>query len=256
MQVTEVATLGSDTRHIRDRALRHVGGDALALLRTKTTSALLNWAADEAVRAARPRLRDDYQYASAGDVSDLIAHACKMARLPAAPHYRPPEQAHRRSGYDVVSHEKREKLEAVVAQIARCAADETEQSLAEFRSAALDEAETSGRSAAADLLVRDCASLLRHRNGVCDAKIWEVIENLRDFLVAAASSALDHRRRGEEAQRFFIANVAMEAIGEGGVNPSILISDTVGPRWRSGLAWTLLETMTVECWELPPARTP
>jgi hypothetical protein len=250
----EIVTIGSDALRLRDEALARAGAEVL--LRTKTTRLLVMLAIDEAVRAARPRFRESYRYAAAaaGDPADLVNHVRSEARLPAPPTGRSRSQAHRRSGYAAIASAKRELLEAFIVEAARLCENQTERSLADIRLAALVEREASaGRAGAADLLLRDCCSLLRHRHGVWDTYLCAVIENPRGFMHAAADAALEYRRHGKESDKYLIANLAAVAVGENDLSPEDMIDrfDSPGPN----ISWLLLGCLSAECWELPLAES-
>ena len=148
--------LGSDAAALVARACGHMGcqQEVVALLRIATLGVMLNWIADEIVRAVRATWRDEYPYAADGYVapsatSDLIAHARAVANVS-------------EKQYAVMRH-RRALFEAIVSHMALLGSLETVESLAETRRNALAAAQAVGSPwAAEEHLLREGIALFRH----------------------------------------------------------------------------------------------
>src|SRR5690606_7821864 len=113
-----------------------------------------------------------------------------------------------------------------------------------------------GRQAAADLLVSDCASLLRHRRDVYDTNIVAIIDELGGAAARAADLALRFRGRDPRAGPPPSGHVlAALAIEHGGDVPDDVLLRTLGQRWRTNVAWMLFDTIADEAVNLPPPKS-
>ncbi len=241
--VRPMLTMGSDARSIRNRALENAR--ARRLMRSKACAVILGRAADAITARVRGVQVKEYTQVSdgRGTAELLLAHGRWTGSV--FPRY-----------FDPLTSSTKALLEETILEMDRIAQGEDEGSLAAVMSAALADAQATGKpDVAAALYLRDCASLVRHLDCVYDCKMGTVIDEMPDFWMSAARYALDrrHRRRWTELddEGRTLAECALRAIGCGG---STLTVDQPYKTWMLEIAWMLLRRLSQQSLVFPPAK--
>lgn len=232
--------MGSDAADIRDRALAST--KSRRLLQSRACSVILDRAADAVTAHARGVRVKEYDQTPDGRSTAelLLAHGRWTGSV--LDQY-----------FDHLSQCTKEMLIAALYEMERIAQDEDERTLSSIMSASVVDAEASGnQDAAADIFLRDCASLVRHLDIVYDSRIATVIDEMPDFWMSAARCVLESRRCGVAHDAEKIAEIALRETGRG----TRLTVDQPWKTWMTEIAWMLLQRMSRHAVQLPPARIP